>query len=648
MQILDPYDPAAICWSNRRPRAPFREPFMPDAKNFPPEWSPGRFIEKVSLATGEVLDVDILPKQLLVQHHRDYHVVDVYSRFLMSRLVKVTGDPERVTKGMKEVRKFGHKAMDVLAKVSGMGDPKKLGKALLGLKAKEYYFRFKKSPLTHEEVETRIAKLRQEAARKLAAVRKGKKTSLRVLLTGGTGFIGKEILWQAANDPDVVEMVVLIRPKEIRDRKTKQVVRVDSPADRGRQLLAQLWLEDHPARDKFRFIDGDIEKPDLGIDAAERARLARSLTHVIHCAASVAFDDPYEESFKANVLGTLNALAFSLSLQNAEGSPFVAHTSIETSYIHGRQTREPAREDEIVFPRNFYNNYYELTKAMGSIETDRFMLERGLRVTQLCPAIVIGESGTGNNRGDTKVVNAPVNAFGRAKQALGETSGTWSERSKTWMIAKLACIFPGDPSAELNLVPVDRVVMGIIAALKRPEAVGERVHLATDNRVTSEGMRNICQEEIDVKVKLAEPTMHRNVTLPVLTKVLSGMGQERLANTLKTLGTIFGGYSEWGQPIHEVGKDVEVLGLPLPRPNTEHAVRMLCRHNRFVQDFGQVRDLDEISRRERIWHDFLAELREATGQEPGALAAADFQKRLNEAIELKAFEWKMRKKTAPR
>jgi hypothetical protein len=82
-------------------------------------------------------------------------------------------------------------------------------------------------------------------------------------------------------------------------------------------------------------------------------------------------------------------------------SPFVAHLAIETSYIHGRQVRGVAPEGVIAFPRNFYNNYYELMKAIASIETDRLMLDEGLRVVQLCPAIVIGESRAGNNRGDT-------------------------------------------------------------------------------------------------------------------------------------------------------------------------------------------------------------------------------------------------------
>ena len=55
---------------------------------------------------------------------------------------------------------------------------------------------------------------------------------------------------------------------------------------------------------------------------------------------------------------------------------------------------------------------------MASIETDRYLIHEGLRVAQLLPSIVIGDSRTGNNRGDTKVVNAPINAFGRAKEAL--------------------------------------------------------------------------------------------------------------------------------------------------------------------------------------------------------------------------------------
>ena len=238
---------------------------------------------------------------------------------------------------------------------------------------------------------------------------------------------------------------------------------------------------------------------------------------MIHCAASVAFDDGYEKSYRANVVGCRNALGFALGVQRTPGSSFIQHVAIETSYIHGRKKASMAAEDALVFPRHLYNNFYELTKAMASVETDRFMIEEGLRVAQLLPSIVIGDSRTGNNRGDTKVVNAPINAFGRAKQALERPADDLVARARALAIAKLATGFPGDPSAELNLVPVDRVAAGILAALGRPQAIGNRIHLATDNRIRSLDMMRVTREELGVNVRLSDPTFYRNLTLPVVT-----------------------------------------------------------------------------------------------------------------------------------
>ncbi len=610
---------------------------MTDDSGIPPEMDPASYIEKVSLVTGEALDQEILPRQLLVNSHRDYHIVDVHARHMMSRVVRATGSEEEARRKMKEMRRLGYRASEVIAKAIGETDVTKVSKALFGLKEKEYYFRYKRLPYSSETAAESIAEMRAEASRRLEKGRSATGLALRVLLTGGTGFVGKEILWQVATDPDIEEVVAVVRPKTIRDRKTGEVLEVISPAERGEKLLEQLWLESPETRSKFRFVDGDVEKPSLGIEPSEVERLAETITHVIHCAASVAFDDPYEKSFRANVTGTLNALRFSYALQEKEDSPFVAHIGIETSYIHGRQIKEMAREDEIVFPRNFYNNYYELTKAMASIETERFMLDKGLRVAQLCPAIVIGESVAGNNRGDTKVVNAPVNLFGRASQAMSNQSGSWMDRSKGSVLARMASVFPGDPSAQINLIPVNRVAAGIVASLKKPEAIGERVHLATDRRITASDMVKIVNEELGANVKLAEPTLHRTLTLPALSKLLQAANQEKVAKILGKLGTIFSGYSEWGQPIHEVGNDVEVLGLEEPRPDSRHAFRMLCRHNRFVQNFGQIKDDDEISRRERIWMRFVLALEQKASKEAGAIAPSEFQNAVFAGLDLSDF-----------
>jgi nucleoside-diphosphate-sugar epimerase len=511
----------------------------------------------------------------------------------------------------------------------------KKAKDFLGVVSRDYSYRFREPKhLSPAQIERRLAKARLDATKKLAA--RGRNPELHVLLTGATGFVGKEIVFQAASDPRIARLTSIIRSEKITDRKTGEVLRVIDAPERGTLLLRRLGIDGAAAK-KFDFVQGDIEEPAFGLTAADRDALAMSVTHVIHCAASVSFDDPYEASFRSNVLGSINALEFSLSLQSRRGAPFVEHVAIETSYIHGRKRNAMAQEEALVFPRHFYNNFYELTKAMASMETDSYLIEKGLRVAQLLPSIVIGHSESGNNRGDTKVVNAPVNAFGRAKEIADKLASDLTAKPRQMLLQWAGGQFPGDPSAELNFVPVDRVVQGILAALTVPEAIGTRIHLATDNRIRSDDVVRTVREELGVNVRLSDPTIYRNVTLPIVKGVLTRLGEDKLANALEKLGAIFGGYAEWGQPIHSVGNDVRLLGLPIRRPDTEHAFRMLCRHNRFVQQYGRVRDADEIARREGAWEKALARIEVRTGHQAGALRPREFRERLAEELDLESF-----------
>jgi len=600
------------------------------------ESSPSRYIAKVSLATGREILRPIDPDDLLVHAHRDKNPIEVTAQFLASRAISWTGNEETVRDGLRRVNLLGLRLAEALGQATGSHAVEKQAKRLIGVSERDIFFKFREaSHLSEKEVKARIEKLQKDARALLRA--RGRNPRLHVLLTGATGFLGKELLFQAARDRRIERVVSVVRPERIRDPKTKEVVKVLTPKQRGALLLRRLAIPARKAK-KFVFVDGDIEKPDLGIDPKELSRLRRSITHVVHCAASVAFDDTYENSFRANVQGARNALGFSLGLQGARGSKFIQHVAIETSYIHGRKKRTTAQESALVFPRNFYNNFYELTKAMASLETDYTLIEKGLRVSQLLPSIVIGHSKTGNNRGDTKVVNAPINAFGRSKEAMEALQSDAVGRGKAWLIGSIAQAFPGDRSAELNLVPVDRVVEGILASLTVPASIGERIHLATDNRIRSEDIARITREEIGIDVRLADPTLFRNVTLPVVKTILEKGGEPKLANALEKLGTIFGGYNEWGQPIHDVGNDVRILGLPLRRPNTEDAFRMLCRHNKYVQEFGRVRDLDEIARRERLWEKVLADIEHTSGREAAAIPPADFRRLVAQRLEIKGFK----------
>ena len=599
------------------------------------ESSPSRYIAKVSLATGKEILRPIDPDELLVSAHRDKNPIEVTAQFFASRAISWTGNEQTVKDGLRKVNLLGLKIAEALGQATGSRAVETQAKRLIGVSERNVFFKFREAThLTEKEVKARVEKLQKDARALLRG--RGRSPKLHVLLTGATGFLGKEILFQASTDRRIERVVCVVRPEKIRDPKTKEVVKVLSPKQRGAILLKRIGISGAKAK-KFVFLDGDIEQPHLGIAEGELKRLERSITHVVHCAASVSFDDAYENSFRANVQGARNALEFALSLQNAKGSKFIQHIAIETSYIHGRKKRTTAQESALVFPRNFYNNFYELTKAMASLETDYTLIEKGLRVAQLLPSIVIGHSKTGNNRGDTKVVNAPINAFGRSKEAMDVLQGDAVGRGKAWLIGSIASAFPGDRSAELNIVPVDRVVEGILAALTVPESIGERIHLATDNRIRSEDIARITREEIGIDVRLADPTLFRNVTLPVVKAVLERSGEPKLANALDKLGTIFGGYGEWGQPIHDVGNDVRILGLPLRRPNTENAFRMLCRHNKYVQEFGKVRDLDEIARREHLWEKTLKEIENKTGRQVASIPPDEFRRFLSQRLELKAF-----------
>ncbi len=597
--------------------------------------SPSRYIAKISLVTGKEIPRPIDPDDLLVHAHRDKNPIEVTAAFLASRLVSITGNEEHVQASLRKLNALGEKIAGALGAALGSRLVEKRAKQALGVAERDVYYKFREpSHLSEREVTARVEKLRRDARSLLRA--RGRSPRLEVLLTGATGFLGKEILVQAASDRRIARVWCVVRPETIRDPKTKEVLKVLSPAQRGAVLLKRLQITG-PGRRKFVFLDGDIEKPGLGIAGRDVARLSKVVTHAIHCAASVSFDDTYENSFRANVLGARNAMEFALTLQRARGSRFIHHIAIETSYIHGRKKRTIAQEGGLVFPRAFYNNFYELTKAMASLETDRALIEKGLRVAQLLPAIVIGHSRTGNNYGDTKVVNAPINAFGRSKEAMDAMQGDAVGRGKAWLIGSIASAFPSDRSAEMNLVPVDRVVEGILAALTVPEAIGERVHLATDNRIRAEDIARITHEELGLDVRLADPTLFRNVTLPLVKAALEKGGEAKLANALEKLGTIFGGYSEWGQPLHEVGNDVRILGLPIRRPNTLDAFRMLCRHNKYVQEFGRVRDADEIARREHLWATVIDRIEFETGRQAASIGPAEFRKLLGQKLDLKAF-----------
>ena len=162
-----------------------------------------------------------------------------------------------------------------------------------------------------------------------------------VMLTGATGFVGRELL---------------TRFLERDDRHVYALVR--APDDEA--AAARL-----PRHERLTAVAADIERPGLGLTDARADALADEVTTVIHCAASVSFGLGLEESRRVNVEGTRRIAELAERCAALE-----RFTYISTAYVAGAH-RGLFREDDLDVGQDF-RNAYELSK----FEAERLMRER--------------------------------------------------------------------------------------------------------------------------------------------------------------------------------------------------------------------------------------------------------------------------------
>lgn len=123
----------------------------------------------------------------------------------------------------------------------------------------------------------------------------------RVLLTGVTGFVGKVVLEELsrrAESLQIEQIYVLIRAKknQLADVRFRE------------EVVASACFKALPAgwEQRVKVLSGDLTE--LALDSATEQELHAELTHVIHCAASVAFDLPVKEAAEANIVSALNLM----------------------------------------------------------------------------------------------------------------------------------------------------------------------------------------------------------------------------------------------------------------------------------------------------------------------------------------------------
>ena len=91
------------------------------ARELSPDFSPTRYIARVSRRTGKEVPGPIAPDELLVHAHRDRHPAEVVAQFLGSRFIQLTGRERLVGDALRGINSLGSGAAALVG--SALGSP---------------------------------------------------------------------------------------------------------------------------------------------------------------------------------------------------------------------------------------------------------------------------------------------------------------------------------------------------------------------------------------------------------------------------------------------------------------------------------------------------------------------------------------------
>lgn len=287
------------------------------------------------------------------------------------------------------------------------------------------------------------------------------------LITGATGFLGREVAHALLAGSRTTRLVALMRAPD-----ALALVR------RRWSLVAGLPSEE---ADRVTVIRGDVTAPHLGLDSRSWAALLERIDRVVHVAATTRFDHPLDEARRQNVEGTSQVLDFCRQLRAAGQTGRLDYVS--TAYVAGSR-RDLVGEDELDAGQSFRNSYeqskYEAERLCRRARAD-------LPVAIYRPSIIVGSARTGETT-SFKALYWPLEVLVRFY------------RCAPAVLPRLVPL-PLHPECSLDVVPVDWVAHAVASLYHRPEAIGRCYHLAAgpDGAATTAALVALCGQHFGVE-----------------------------------------------------------------------------------------------------------------------------------------------------
>ena len=297
-----------------------------------------------------------------------------------------------------------------------------------------------------------------------------------IFLTGFPGFIAGRLVERLAREG--ARFLLLVQP---------------AFAGRARAEIARLSEQTGATPERFRVLEGDITREDLGLSAADLEEARGEATVLFHLAAVYDLGVERELAHRVNVEGTRNVNDFAASLPGLRRYHYVS-----TCYVAGRRTGL-ILESELRHDAGF-RNFYEETKYLAELEVEA--LKGELPVTVHRPSVVCGDSRTGET--------AKYDGVYYLIQYLRMWPGALSHANI------------GNAEVRLNVVPVDFVVEAMAALASDDASAGETVQLADPEPLTTEELFDIISRNLAGRaslVTLPAPVVRTTLRLPLNDRV---------------------------------------------------------------------------------------------------------------------------------
>ncbi len=286
-----------------------------------------------------------------------------------------------------------------------------------------------------------------------------------LLLTGATGLLGRRVLRDALLAG--MQVAALVR----RDHSMRAAGRIDS-------ILHEEEVSGRSACPRPIVLQGDLLSPDCGLGSDAVEWIARHCDTVIHCAASLSFEEsPDGEPFKSNVEGTRHLLAL------CERTGIRTFHHVSTAYVAGDRSGR-AYERELDVGQRFSNAYEQSKRDSEHLVRRADHLDKA---TVFRPAIIVGDSRTGRTCSFHGIYVPLQLGVELARSAKHSVAG--AEHSYFQLLG-----LHGDERK--NLVTVDWIAAVLLHVVKHPEHHGATYHLTSDQPVTVREINEAITEAI--------------------------------------------------------------------------------------------------------------------------------------------------------